>query len=220
MFYFLIENFPNACAKWFISIGQDEQIREKVSQSYSLKLIPTLIQSTVNSVTSNEIEVISNEKERTIKCEFIKDDDSFHLQVKIPEDYPLELPRIEIPSIGKDSVTRETRDEVIREAMRPNGLTCAILTWKARIQSIVDNINPCPICLSLLDERGELPKAKCPTCHQCCHQSCMKQWMSNSVKKVCPWCRALWKVQRHRSKNKLSSQGSSSLGSSSSIENI
>ncbi|KAK8898804.1 listerin E3 ubiquitin protein ligase 1 [Tritrichomonas musculus] len=217
-FSFLIENFPNAAAKWFLLIGKDEKIKEKVSQTFSVKFIPILIQSTVQSVNSNEIEVVSDEKERTIKCEFVKDDDSFHLQVKIPDDYPLELPRIEIPSIGKDSVTRETRDEVVREALRPNGLTCAILTWKARIQSIVDNVNPCPICLSLLDERGDLPKAKCPTCHQCCHASCMKQWMSNSVKKICPWCRALWKVQRHRSKNR--SLSSSSLGSSSSVDSI
>lgn len=204
-FAFLIENFPHAAAKFYALTGYDHRTQEIVMRLFSVKLIPSLMKSIIDSVRSNGISINSNEQEGKIDFEISKDDDSFHLSIRIPNDYPLELPVISIGSIGKDSVTRETRDEVIREALRPNGIVCAILTWKAHIMSIMESINPCPICFSLLDQQGELPKAKCPTCHQCCHASCMKEWTANSAKKICPWCRAVWKQVRHRPKKQANS---------------
>ncbi|OHT03629.1 hypothetical protein TRFO_28954 [Tritrichomonas foetus] len=215
-FLFLLENFPNAASKWFATKvfqkNSEKIIKEKVIKDFSYNFIPKLIEKTVNEVKSSEMEInlgqLEKSNTRTINCSINRDDDTFRLTVKIPETFPIEPYVIEIKSIGKDSVTRDTRDEVIREALRPGGLTCAILAWRAKILSIVNNENPCPICLSLLDERGDMPKARCPTCHQSCHASCMKQWMSNSIKKICPWCRALWKQPRHRPKKAAATHSS------------
>ena len=101
----------------------------------------------------------------------------------------------EIFSIGKETLTRECRDEVIRESNRSSGIVSAINTWKTRILSIFSNESPCPICFSLLDENGDLPKMRCLTCHRCCHSTCIKKWWTNSDHKICPWCRSTWKKQ-------------------------
>ena len=216
-FLYLLENFPASASKWFIQIkNSDLKIRDRVIKQFSSHYLPKFINESFSKIQSiNRSDSKNGQAEQTdewetilsnnqITCTIYVDDEPFHIYIKFYEAYPVEPIRIDVPYIGKDNLVRECQDEINNELIRPNGLICAVKAWRTRILTFINNENPCPICLSLLDSHGELPTDRCKTCHRCCHDSCMKQWMSNSAKKVCPWCRSLWKQPRNRSKKQNS----------------
>lgn len=187
----IMEKFPNAASKWYKK-HPNPKILEYVIHNVTPILMPKMIKLAVDAAEKIEGVKVTAEN-NNIYFECGAEDDVFKLRISIPSAYPLESPNIDVFSLGKVNLTQEIRDEVIKESLRPNGFSCAISTWKARIQNIVSSENQCPICMSLLDQNGELPTARCHTCHQCCHHSCLKDWLNNSLKKTCPWCRGEWK---------------------------
>ncbi|KAH0789814.1 RING finger protein [Histomonas meleagridis] len=191
----LLTDFPNAASKWYQN-NPNEKVKNFVINKISPRLIPNIIHEITTTITKKGIDVEVKDN-NTIICKVQKDDDSFKLKVIIPNEYPLVPPMFEVYSIGKVNITRECRDEMIKEYNRPNGIITAICTWNAKVMSIFTDEKPCPICLSLLDENGDLPNRICVTCHQRIHRTCLKRWLANALHKQCPWCRAKWKKQKH-----------------------
>ena len=195
----LIVKVPNATVKWF-SANPSDRVRNLVMREVTGKAVPEIIQTTMKSIPP---EVTAKCGSDWIECEREDGDDLFKLRVSFPDDYPLRPVLFDVSSVGKDRITRECKDEVYRESLRPSGTACAISTWSARITALVENTKPCPICLSLLDEHSELPRARCFTCHQFCHHSCVKTWLGNSTtRNACPLCREPFKRPKTAPKKK------------------
>jgi hypothetical protein len=170
----LIELFPAAAARWFAKYP-DESVRQRVLKQLSPSLIAQVMSSAA-ACSSNEVTVRT--RRNSLECECQDGDDIFHLTIFVPVCYPLECPSFELSAVGRERFTRECRDEVARESLRPEGFVCAISTWRAKVPEVINHARPCPICLSLLDKDGEMPKAKCFTCQQYCHASCVRDYRS------------------------------------------
>ena len=195
----LITSLPNAAAKWF-SANPCERVRGIVMRDVTPNLVARTISETVEAMPKG---VTSKHGNDWIECECQDDDDLFKLRVSFPNDYPLRPVQFDVSSVGTEQITRECKDEVYSEAIRPSGPACAIAAWNSRIMNLVASTNACPICLSLLDEHSELPRARCFTCHQFCHRSCVKPWLADSTKRnTCPWCRGPFKRPKTTPKKK------------------
>jgi hypothetical protein len=179
------ESFPSAAANWFAK-HPDQAVRARVSEEISPALIAAAPAEFGIRATPNSLE-----------CECQDGDDVFRLRIFIPRCFPLEPPSFEISSIGREGFTRECRETIARESLRPGGLLAAITAWE-RISELFDKGRPCPICLSLLDKNGEMPKARCFTCGQPCHVGCVKDYLNKAEKKACPWCSGAFRKPKIR----------------------
>lgn len=190
----LFREFPAAAAKYYLSSNRKDELRDLLSGLSNAMIQEELERAEKYSIENIEITV--DKSSSTIHAESISTDDPFTLDVILPDKYPLEQPFFRVSSIGKEKLTQDARDEVKKECLRRDGIFAAISTWAARIDSVVSKVETCPICLSLLDARMNLPKMKCSTCHKCCHASCLEKWLRNSLKKNCPFCRTRWHRQK------------------------
>jgi hypothetical protein len=188
-FDLLLKLFPNAAAKWFKKCG-DLRIRSRVERLSSKLIAATLDELIARTSQNAEFQVVRDGN--VVRCDYNKDGDVFSLKIALPKAYPLEPPTFEMTALGNDRITHECRDEIIREAIRPMGLFAAVSLWNSKVMTVVRKQDPCPICLSFLDGKGEAPRLRCWTCHQGCHASCLKGWTVN-YKNTCPRCRGLFK---------------------------
>jgi hypothetical protein len=195
----IIQCFPHAATRWFAQCP-DQTTRRDISAQFSPTFIASIISETVSSAPP---EFALKTHRNSIECECQGGDDVFRLRIVLPQCYPLEPAYFEVSSIGTERFTRECRDAIAKEALRPSGLLHAIATWRDWIVTVIDQGRPCPICLSLLDATGEMPKAKCFTCQQRCHASCVRDYMNSTEKKNCPWCRGPFRKPKAHARPKL-----------------
>jgi len=188
----LFFKFPQSGSRWISSFPDsiDNLTKEYLVSEISKRLLSKIFNIVQDFRQDGLIIAI---KDREILCKSSFSDEPFMLRIQFPKNFPLEPPFFEISSMGKEKITQNCIDEVKRESIRSSGITHSINTWFTRVSTIISQEDPCPICLSLLDHTGSLPKTKCSICHKACHLTCISIWVTHSLRKDCPWCRSKWK---------------------------
>jgi len=123
---------------------------------------------------------------------FSQSDLSVDVVLTFPASFPLAPVKIEVPNMVGISETRFRRWVLqLQKQIDVGALATGLSYWFSNLASIVEGLEDCPICYSLVHLTSRtLPRSKCATCKHLFHNECIFKWFRTSTKNTCPLCQS------------------------------
>lgn len=140
----------------------------------------------------DEIIVRGSAVTREVTAHYYKDDCTLEVLLRLPLAYPLRNVEVECTrslGVSADKWNRWQLQIVTLLSMRDGSVVDAVALWVRNLQKEFEGMNPCPICMSIIEARNlSLPERECRTCHNKFHNSCILKWFATSGKNRCVLC--------------------------------
>lgn len=140
----------------------------------------------------DEIVVRGSAVTREVTAHYFKDDCTLEVLLRLPLAYPLRNVEVECTrslGVSADKWNRWQLQIVTLLSMRDGSVVDAVALWVRNLQKEFEGMNPCPICMSIIEARNlSLPERECRTCHNKFHNSCILKWFATSGKNRCVLC--------------------------------
>ncbi|CDW55030.1 RING finger protein 160 [Trichuris trichiura] len=140
---------------------------------------------------------------REIIAAYVKEELRLELVIKIPEGYPLAVLSAEmtkqVVGFKKDGWTTPRWTPFIfvsfvKSLLQTNGLVNCVLFWKINVESFLEGVEPCCICMMIVNNLNnfdnEIPRKTCRQCKHKFHSLCLRKWFRSATSTTCPMCRA------------------------------
>jgi len=189
---------------WFLGL-RSRQTAQLIENYTSTTISPALIESEFQQIKdytaqqqanagNDSFEVKAVLSSRIVEAVFRIDDTAMHLEVRVPECFPLKAPEVECTqNVGlSESVLRKWLLQITAFLKGGNGSVCsALIMWKENIEKQFQGVEECPICYSIVHSSNRsLPKLACQTCKHKFHSACLFKWFNTSHKSNCPLCQS------------------------------
>eukprot|EP00080_Pristionchus_pacificus_P007230 PDM67250.1 hypothetical protein PRIPAC_48667 [Pristionchus pacificus] len=127
-----------------------------------------------------------------ILLDYILEDTRMRLCIKMPIGWPLIAPFVSVEgSIVGVEDGRKWMLQLNTQLHRNASVLSALTAWLIHAGKKVEGADSCTICMMLVaPTTKQLPKARCRTCHNKFHSSCLYKWFESSNQSQCPLCRA------------------------------
>ncbi|GMT00718.1 hypothetical protein PENTCL1PPCAC_22892 [Pristionchus entomophagus] len=126
-----------------------------------------------------------------ILLDYILEDTRMRLSINIPLGWPLLPPLVSVEGsvVGKADA-RKWILGLNSQLYRNSSVVSALSAWLIYAGKKVEGADSCTICMQLVaPQTKQLPKARCRTCHNKFHSSCLFKWFESSSSSSCPLCR-------------------------------
>lgn len=195
---------PSHTRAWFLGL-RSRQASQLIENYTSTTISPALIESEFSQIKNHmapESGTVGNDNfevkallaSRVVQAVFRIDDTAMHLEVRVPDCYPLKAPEVECTqNVGlSESVLRKWLLQITAYLKSSNGSICsALVMWKENIEKQFEGVEECPICYSIVHSSNRsLPRLSCQTCKHKFHSACLYKWFSTSHKSNCPLCQS------------------------------
>lgn len=197
---------------WFKAI-RDLQLKLKIENFSKRFITPIIIKNILNEVSTSKDKISSkvdnmtikvNSVTNEIKSEFLIDEKTMQMTIKIPETYPLANVTVEGPlRVGvKENRWKAWLMSSQRIISLSNGsILESIELFSKNVNLHFEGFEDCAICYSILHQDNSLPSKVCPTCLNKFHAACLYKWFKSSGASTCPLCRSTFNFRRSRSAN-------------------
>ena len=185
--------------EWFNNLREKSMMKR--IESYMAEVVtPSLLRGELENIKRSQdkyegdlrVRVMSNE----VIAEYIIDESSLELVIKLPPIFPLRCVKVECSrSVGISALRlRKLLLSITAFLANRNGtLLEAVDYWKENIAKEFEGMEECPICYSIVHATNHsIPKMKCKTCRKQYHRTCLHKWFSSSHKSNCPMCQTPW----------------------------
>ena len=192
----LITAFPVTFSKWVCldknKLSQANTIlKQKVTKNIFKSIVKDIIRMKLDSTV-----VHNNVNSLSITITYKEDDLSapIKLNIKFPENYPIETPRIET-DIGDVQLSRVCDQRIQESILLTESIENGVKTWYEFVIQRVKDADPCPICYSYINSvTRQSPSIKCSVCGQMFHPYCLKKWFERCLYHTCPVCATKWRA--------------------------
>ncbi|KFD57589.1 hypothetical protein M513_01692 [Trichuris suis] len=196
----LFELYPISIKSWWndqnykTNSRQYKFITQYISPVIIEKELKTLAEGTEN-YPNLKVSIYGGIRE--IIAAYVKEELRLELVIKIPEGYPLAVLSAEmtkqVVGFKKDGWTTLMRNLLCLLRTRTNGLVNCVLFWKINVESFLEGVEPCCICMMIVNNLNnfgnEIPRKTCRQCKHKFHSVCLSKWFRSAVTTTCPMCR-------------------------------
>ncbi|GMR51823.1 hypothetical protein PMAYCL1PPCAC_22018, partial [Pristionchus mayeri] len=190
--------FPSIVKMWYT--GLPKSASSRVNRFISSSLSPILIDHEITQVMEGNLEEKHKNDQATltirrhsneILLNYILEDTRMRLNIKMPIGWPLLPPSVSVEgSIVGEQDGRKWMLQLNSQLHRNASLVSALSAWLVHAGKKVEGADSCTICMMLVaPTTKQLPKARCRTCHNKFHSSCLYKWFESSNQSSCPLCR-------------------------------
>ena len=185
--------------EWFNNLREKSMLK-RIEWYMAEVVTPSLLRGELENIKRSQdkyegdlrVRVMSNE----VIAEYIIDESSLELVIKLPPIFPLRCVKVECSrSVGISALRlRKLLLSITAFLANRNGtLLEAVDYWKENIAKEFEGMEECPICYSIVHATNHsIPKMKCKTCRKQYHRTCLHKWFSSSHKSNCPMCQTPW----------------------------
>lgn len=191
-------SFPSIVKMWYT--GLPRSASSLVNRFISSDLSSILIDHEITQVMEGNLpEKYKNDQAtltirrhaNEILMDYILEDTRMRLWIKMPIGWPLLPPTVSVEgSIVGVEDGRKWMLQLNSQLHRNASVVAALSAWLVHAGKKVEGTESCTICMQLVaPQTKQLPKARCRTCHNKFHSSCLYKWFESSNQSSCPLCR-------------------------------
>uniref|UniRef100_A0A5S6QMQ7 E3 ubiquitin-protein ligase listerin n=1 Tax=Trichuris muris TaxID=70415 RepID=A0A5S6QMQ7_TRIMR len=193
----LFELYPISVKAWWNDQGYKTSSRQyKFITQY---ISPILIEKELKTLSDGianypNLKVSIHSAIREVIAAYVKEELRLELVIRIPEAYPLAIISAEVTKqvlgFKRDSWSMLMKNLLCLLRTRTNSLLNCILFWKINIDSYLEGVEACSICMmTVIGFNQEIPRKACRQCKHKFHSACLHKWFRTSGKTLCPMCR-------------------------------